>query len=227
MGHLALGLFNASSRADRRLRFAMGLVAALALTFNSLAGSKGATVDRLPTSVFDKSVPDGAADLRAIEIAARSVAETAIRCTVGLELGSTQGSGVIVSEGGYVLTAAHVIGRPGRDVRVKLPDGTVVRGKTLGIHRWVDVGLVKITGDGPWPYAPIVPHGDDPKVGDWCLATVHLPHLNTFWKKRRNRLPAPTLTLVYEEAARRARAAHTIAKFAICVRSSPFSGISR
>ena len=34
------------------------------------------------------------------------------KCTVGVTVGNAQGSGVIISKDGYVLTAAHVAGQP-------------------------------------------------------------------------------------------------------------------
>ncbi len=78
------------------------------------------------------------------------------------------GSGVVVSEDGYVLTVAHVGMRAGRRVRVTFPDGKRVRGITLGIDRGVDAGLIKLDGDGPYPFAKMGT-SKELQVGQWCI----------------------------------------------------------
>jgi serine protease Do len=87
-------------------------------------------------------------------------------------VGRAQGSGVIVSEDGYVLTAAHVAGAPNRRVRVILPDGREVVGKSLGMNQGVDAGLIKITDAGKWPHVEMG-EIDTVDAGDWCVATGH------------------------------------------------------
>ncbi len=113
-------------------------------------------------------------ELADMEATMRRIAEKVVPCTVGIQVGhNVEGSGVVISENGYILTAAHVISRPGRTVTIRFPDGTRVPGKTLGIHTSADGGLVKITAEGKWPFAPLVTHDDFPTPGDWCLATGH------------------------------------------------------
>ena len=113
-------------------------------------------------------------DLVPMEATMRRIAKQVVPCTVGIQVGqNVEGSGVVISESGYVLTAAHVIGRPGRNVMIRFPDGTRVPGRTLGIHTEADGGLVKITKEGKWPFAPMVTHEDFPEPGDWCLSTGH------------------------------------------------------
>ncbi len=92
--------------------------------------------------------------------------------TVGIRVGPAQGSGVIVSEDGFVLTAGHVISKPGQDATLILSDGRTVRGKTLGIYTTLDAGLMKITDQGRWPAAE---RGAslDVRVGTWCVAVGH------------------------------------------------------
>ncbi len=79
------------------------------------------------------------------------------------------GSGVVISKDGYVLTVAHVGMRAGRRVRVTFPDGRRVWGMTLGNDRGVDAGLIKLTGDGPFPHAKMGT-SKDLKAGQWCIA---------------------------------------------------------
>jgi serine protease Do len=89
-----------------------------------------------------------------------------------VQISGVQGSGVIINAEGYVLTAGHVSGAPGRDVRVILHDGRVVKGKTLGRNIGIDSGLIKITDKGKWSFAEMG-SSKDLKAGQWCIATGH------------------------------------------------------
>ncbi|QDV22227.1 Putative serine protease HtrA [Aureliella helgolandensis] len=64
-------------------------------------------------------------------------------------------SGVIVSEDGYILTCGHTSQLPGERVTVCLSDGRDLDAVTLGTNPISDVGLVKITSTGSWPFAEI------------------------------------------------------------------------
>jgi serine protease Do len=122
-------------------------------------------------AAFSKPAPENLSDLRAIEEQVTSLAQRVLPTTVALQVGRAQASGVIVSSDGYVLTAAHVIERPGRNVTIIFSNGKTARGTTLGLNPQVDGGLVQITDSGPWPYAPIAPIDETPRPGDWCVAT--------------------------------------------------------
>lgn len=121
---------------------------------------------------FAKDGPESVADLIEMEKQFRKISKEVIPTTVNLQIGNAQGSGVIVSDKGEILTAAHVIGGTGREVRIILADGRRVKGETLGLNRDLDIGLVRITEKGKWPVAEMA---DMKKVetGDWCLATGH------------------------------------------------------
>ncbi|REK24259.1 MAG: PDZ domain-containing protein [Planctomycetota bacterium] len=123
--------------------------------------------------VFFKAAPEGLADLREMERHVRSLVKSLTECTVGVQIGAAQGSGVIISEDGYILTAAHVSGRPGRPAEVILHDGTRVSATTLGRDRTLDAGLMKIDGDrSDWPHVEMAEQ-DTIDNGDWCLTTGH------------------------------------------------------
>ena len=79
------------------------------------------------------------------------------------------GSGVVVSEDGYILTVGHVGQRAGRNVMVTFPDGKRVRAKTLGNNQGIDAGLMKIVDEGKYAFAPMGQSGKL-KNGFWCLA---------------------------------------------------------
>ncbi len=77
------------------------------------------------------------------------------------------GSGVIVSNEGYVVTNHHVI-QGAEKINVVLPDGRKLSGELAGVHEASDIAIVKIGGD-ELPYAPL---GDSESlvVGEWAIA---------------------------------------------------------
>jgi serine protease Do len=123
-------------------------------------------------AAFTKAVPESVEDLKAIQAHVRALSARVLACTVNVRIGMGQGSGVIISADGYVLTAGHVSGTPGRDVILTLASGRKVKGKTLGVNRGIDSGLIKITEEGKWPHCEMGKSADL-KRGDWCLAVGH------------------------------------------------------
>ena len=135
--------------------------------------------------------PESVDELKALQNKVKEVVKKARPSTVGLLIGAGAGSGVIVSEDGIVLTAAHVIGRPGQVVRFVLSDGSVVRGKSLGSNPKYDSGMARITDkppksaswpgaeEGKWPAAELgtLPRFDsDGKLinkGQWVVSLGH------------------------------------------------------
>lgn len=79
-----------------------------------------------------------------------------------------QGSGVIFSAEGLVLTNAHVIEKTDQLI-VGLSDGRRVIGRVIGQDSLTDLAVIKLESKGPWPIAPL---GDSNnlKVGDWAIA---------------------------------------------------------
>jgi serine protease Do len=129
------------------------------------------------TSALDKPVPENVDDLKAIQKQVKSVLEKVVPCTVGLQVNgkngqSWQGSGVIVREDGYVLTAGHVSGDPDSEVTVILPDGKKLKGKSLGANNGIDSGLIKITTEGKYAFAEMG-ISKDVKDGAWCVCVGH------------------------------------------------------
>jgi serine protease Do len=154
-------------------RTSAAVVAALA-TAASAAALPPAPPPSLPVppSVFDRPAPQSVEDLKLIQQQTRAVVARVLPATVGVQIGMAWGSGVIVSRDGMVLTAGHVSGEPGRNVTLILHDGKRVKGKTLGLNRTADSGMIQITDKGDWPYVEIGKSGEL-KKGQWCLATGH------------------------------------------------------
>jgi S1-C subfamily serine protease len=122
-------------------------------------------------AVFGKPVPESIDDLKAME---RHLDKVLARVLPSIVCVNGQGSGVIVSKDGYVLTAAHVIaGQTGRECTLTFSDGTTVKAKALYTNPNVDSGLIKIEEDGKdWPFVEMG-HSADLKPGDWCIARGH------------------------------------------------------
>jgi S1-C subfamily serine protease len=141
------------------------------------AADPAATIEPRLQAIFSGSVPENVEDLRAMQRHVQSLSERVLPASVGVQVDAAQGSGVIVSSQGHVLTAAHVIGRSGRTATIYLPDGRRVTAKTLGAYRTMDAGLLKIDPqpDQSQPDWPHVAMGDSANValGQWCLAAGH------------------------------------------------------
>lgn len=156
-------------------------LAAVLIAISFAAGPTAVRADDQPAPppalelqrIFDGSEPKTIADLRAMQQHQQQLSKRLIACTVGIVVGPAHGSGVIISEDGYVLTAAHVGGVPDRPATLILADGRRVRGKTLGSYRTLDAGLVKIDDAGPWPHAEMAAADEPVKEGQWCVVTGH------------------------------------------------------
>lgn len=90
--------------------------------------------------------------------------------------GGGQGSGVLVSTDGYILTNNHVIDGA-REVSVTLPDKREFKGKIVGTDPKTDLAVVKIDGQN----LPTVTWGDASKlqVGEYVLAVGNPFGLNS------------------------------------------------
>jgi serine protease Do len=157
--------------------------AALALTLLVALASQGARADddRVKTSVktefklpaaFSKAVPETVDDLKQIQGHVKTVIDKVMPAVVNIKAGMGQGSGIIISEDGYILTAGHVSQTPNKDCLVTFTDGKTVKGKTLGWNKFIDSGLVKIVKEGKYPYCEMGKSADLQK-GEWCLAIGH------------------------------------------------------
>lgn len=122
-------------------------------------------------SVFAKAAPEGLDDLQTMEARVGELVTKLTPSTVAVRVGGAMGSGVVI-EGGYVLTAGHVSGKPGQRATVILHDGKRLAAETLGRNQQMDSGLIKLLDEAD---IPTVAMGstDDLKRGDWCLCLGH------------------------------------------------------
>ena len=116
-------------------------------------------------------------ELKETEAKVLEVVRQSLPCTVSLIPGGQvpepgSGSGVIVSEDGLILSAAHVTMKMNETVTVIFPDGKKVSGKVLGMDYARDSSMVQITDKGKYPFVEV---GDSKglKQNDWCVALGH------------------------------------------------------
>lgn len=79
----------------------------------------------------------------------------------------SSGSGVIINEGGYIVTNNHVV-QDADVVNVTLHDNRTFKAEVIGTDPDTDLAVIKITEKG-LPYLPFV-DSDQSKVGEWVLA---------------------------------------------------------
>src|SRR3979490_2191444 len=100
-----------------RLLFALGV---LAFGFGALSADDAPKTNTDVPSVFLKQVSEGPKDPLEIQKHGQAVGNKLQPATVGPRIGQAQGSGMIINKEGYVLTAGHVSGTPGRDAQIVL-----------------------------------------------------------------------------------------------------------
>lgn len=85
----------------------------------------------------------------------------------GSGIGSSSGSGVIISPDGYIVTNNHVI-EDGDEIEVNLNDNREYKAEIIGTDPSTDLALIKIDGEN----LPFLQFGDSDslQVGEWVLA---------------------------------------------------------
>src|SRR5439155_25755018 len=99
------------------LLWAMAL-ALLAATTSQAAPTpdKAKAKDKLSVpAVLNKKAPENARDLEELQAHVKKVLKNVLPATVGIRIGNSPSSRVIIDSAGHVLTAGHVSGKPGRN----------------------------------------------------------------------------------------------------------------
>jgi serine protease Do len=112
-------------------------------------------------------------DLVKLESKVEEVSRKVMPATVALlsEKTGSSGSGVITTEDGLILTAAHVV-QGAEQLLVVFPDGKQVQGKVLGANYSKDIAMVRITEQGKWPFVDMGA-SKSLEAGDWVIALGH------------------------------------------------------
>jgi len=87
------------------------------------------------------------------------------------------GSGVIISEDGYIVTNNHVINEA-QDIEITLNNRKTYKAKLIGTDSKMDIALLKVDADEKLPYA-VFADSDQVKVGEWVLAVGNPYNLNS------------------------------------------------
>ena len=94
-----------------------------------------------PIALLEPPIPDG------------PVVDAPERAIVALDAGDRVATGTIVSEEGYILTAAHLVAGPTKQIIAHFSDGTQQPCKVICYRRDFNLGVVKISGRPRlWPY---------------------------------------------------------------------------
>ena len=78
------------------------------------------------------------------------------------------GSGVIISEDGYIVTNNHVI-KDASEIEITLNNKKSYKAKLIGTDSKMDIALLKIDADEKLPYT-VFANSDSVKIGEWVLA---------------------------------------------------------
>ena len=122
--------------------------------------------------INDKKAPEDRKDLLAIQTDLQKALPQARAATVCIDLGEGSGSGVIVSEDGLVLTAAHVAQGVKKKVTVIMEDGTRHKAETLGLVADADAAMIRIIEKGKYPFVAI-DRDKTTVLGDWVFSLGH------------------------------------------------------
>jgi len=87
------------------------------------------------------------------------------------------GSGVIISEDGYIVTNNHVI-KEANEIEITLNNKKSYKAKLIGTDSKMDIALLKINADEKLPYATFA-DSDVVRVGEWVLAVGNPMNLNS------------------------------------------------
>ena len=87
------------------------------------------------------------------------------------------GSGVIISEDGYIVTNNHVI-KDATEIEITLNNKKAYKAKVIGSDSKMDIALLKIDTDEKLAYSTFA-DSDNVKVGQWVLAVGNPYNLNS------------------------------------------------
>jgi serine protease Do len=78
------------------------------------------------------------------------------------------GSGVIISEDGYIVTNNHVV-KDATEIEITLNNKKSYKAKLIGTDSKMDIALLKINAEDKLPYTTFA-NSDSVKIGEWVLA---------------------------------------------------------
>lgn len=139
----------------RRRPFRPLAIAALAMSAALVGGIIGSSSFTLSYMNFSQPAPVVVNNTKSVNWVTGAAAEASpavVTLSVRSNQGSGSGSGVILSEDGYILTNAHVVTlgglTEGASVSVRLWDGLVLPAELIGFDSVYDLAVIKIESEG-------------------------------------------------------------------------------
>ncbi len=149
-----------------RRRFTIALIIAC----TGFLSGRLTAADVLPQATGRTSL----SDLLKVQQSVQTLLPKLRTAVVAIQTHDGTASGVIITEDGLILTAAHVAEKPGREMRVILDDGKVVKATTLGLDKTADAALMQINdNDVKWPHVKVSRKVTKAQPGVWCIALGH------------------------------------------------------
>lgn len=113
---------------------------------------------------------DGTQLLQSLSDAVAQLAERTSPSVAHVDVGAAEGTGIVWSSDGYIVTASHVVGEA-KSGKVVLSDGRELQGKVIGADRYSDIAVLRVAAEGLTP----ISRGDakDVKVGQFVLAMAN------------------------------------------------------
>lgn len=137
-------------------------------SFNRTVGLTGTGIDF--TEAAENTVH---AVVHVKNVSVRTISDPIMEYFYGTRGGQQQeqigtGSGVIISQDGYIVTNNHVV-KDATELEVTLNNNKSYKAKLIGTDSKMDIALLKINADEKLPYSTFA-DSDQVKVGEWVLA---------------------------------------------------------
>ena len=165
----------AAARPKSSTKVTIAWVAALSVAggtvLGGVAGGQAATLIAQEQQHARPSVQDTSTlQVSSTAAVAKAAAQSVVTVSVTTEQASGTGSGVVVAEGGYIVTNNHVVSLDGQGrgarITVETADGQLLQAELVGTDPAVDLAVLKVDAD-----LPAVAFADSaPSVGDEAVA---------------------------------------------------------
>jgi len=168
-GALTLGAYKLLF--DTNGYFSNDKISAVTMASNSYGKKVGLSADVIDfTEAAEKTIHTV---VHVKNVSRRTISNPMLEYFYGYKGGQSQeqvgtGSGVIISEDGYIVTNNHVI-KGASEIEITLNNKKSYQAKLIGTDSKMDIALLKIDAEEKLPYT-VFANSDSVKVGEWVLA---------------------------------------------------------
>lgn len=151
--------------------FSNDKISAVTMASNSYGKKVGLSADVIDfTEAAEKTIHTV---VHVKNVSRRTISNPMLEYFYGYKGGQSQeqvgtGSGVIISEDGYIVTNNHVI-KGASEIEITLNNKKSYQAKLIGTDSKMDIALLKIDAEEKLPYT-VFANSDSVKVGEWVLA---------------------------------------------------------